>query len=150
MKFISCAILLTFLTTKALAFNPASLAEIETAESLWNSKNLISYSYLVKEGGVFGFSEYKIKVNGEKCSAKSRYSIGSKFSSWKSDVCTGHLISEQFARSKKQMLAGTNHSTFTANAGVGYIQYFSADPITDATDQDWYIEIKNFKVVGAK
>ena len=150
MKFIFCATLLAFLTTSALASNPASIAEIESAEVLWNSKNLVSYSYIVKEGGVFGFYEYKIKVNGNKCSAKSRYSIGSKFSSWKTDVCTGHLISEQFERSKKQMRAGTNHSNFTANESAGYLEYFSADPITDATDQDWYIEIKNFKVVGTK
>ncbi len=150
MKFIFCAILLVFLTASALASSPTSITEIESAESLWNSKNLTSYSYVVKEGGVFGFYEYKIKVNDSKCSAKSRYSIGSKFSSWKNDVCTGHLISEQFARAKKQILTGTNHSNFTANASAGYLEYFSADPVTDATDQDWYIEIKGFKVISAK
>ena len=150
MKFEYCAILLVLLSSSSIAGDSVSISELESNEARWNSQSFTSVSFKLREGGPFGYTEYKIKTSGEKCKANSRFVFGKEIEKWKTDSCLSHTPAEQFKKVKAQLIAGTIRSEIRFNPEFGYIEFYSVEPKTDAFDQDWYFEVSGFKSVRAK
>ena len=150
MKIFYCLIFLGLISGHVEASEAPSVADVADHEALWDSQKLSSISFTVKEGGPFGYIEYKIKIIGEQCIARSRSVFVKNYGRWRSDVCSSHTISDQFKRVNDQLNAGVIQAKISFNSNYGYIDFFSAEPDVGAFDQGWYIEISDFSAKSKK
>ena len=138
MKFI----VLTLMLLPGLAIS----SDLEVNRKAWESNRENSYSYTLKRGGVFGYSLYKIKIKNGDCRAKSKYVFDRTPMLWKKDSCEGNTIEELYESVRSQIAEGVIKMELTYDEKYSFISYFSVEPKTDYTDQDWYFEITKFKV----
>lgn len=150
MKFGLGATLLIFLTSFTQANTITILSEVGKNRLIWNSNNFEKITYTLKDGGVFGYSEYKVTIKNGSCRAMSRFIVGKFRDSWSKETCKDRTIPDLFERVKLQLEHGVLRETTKFNAEFGFIESFSAEPDTAATDQDWYFVISNFRAVKIK
>lgn len=121
-------------------------SDLDAHRKAWESKRENSYSYTLKRGGVFGYSLYKIEIKNGDCRAKSKYVFNRTPIFWKKDSCEGNTIEELYESVGNQIASGVISVELTYDEKYSFISYFSVEPKTDFTDQDWYFEITKFKV----
>lgn len=119
--------------------------ELDAHRGVWESKHINSYSYPLKTGGVFGYSLYKIQIKDGICKAKSKYVFNRTPIFWKKDSCEGNTIEELYDSVKNQMSQDIVGMELAYDENYSFISYFSVEPKTDLTDQDWYFEITKFR-----
>lgn len=120
------------------------LAQLEQAERSWKSADLAGYRYTLIRGGVFGHSEYEVRVGKDRCTARSRV-VAEKPRPWQSAKCDGLTMPELFADVRAQLTKGTQQVTLRLDGGLGYIAEFSAEPDTSLSDQFWYLQVRQFR-----
>jgi hypothetical protein len=121
-----------------------SEVQLSDLKNNWVSNEPKSYSYTLRHGGVFGYTIQKITVRKGVCTARSQFVYGKKHP-WKKSTCEGHRIHELISSVQKQELEGVFQSKIKLNSEYKFISYYSAEPKTEFTDQDWYFEVLNFK-----
>lgn len=121
-----------------------SETQLDDMKNNWLLKEPKSYKYTLRHGGVFGYTLMQITIRKGICKARSRF-VGIKKYRWKKSICEGYRIHELISSVQKQELKGVYQSEIKVNAEYNFISYYSAEPKTEATDQDWYFEILSFK-----
>ncbi len=121
-------------------------SDLDTHRKSWESEKAISYSYFLKKGGVFGYTIYKIQVINGVCKAKSKYVFDRTPIFWKKASCEGNTIEDLYKAVSCQIAEGVIKMDLTYDEKYNFISYFSVEPKTELTDQDWYFEITKFKV----
>jgi Family of unknown function (DUF6174) len=120
------------------------LAQLEQAERLWNAADLAGYRYTLVRGGVFGYSEYEVRVGKGRCTARSRF-VFEQPQLWQRAKCDGLTMPELFSDVRDQLEGGTRSVELKLDGALGYIVEFSAEPDTQLSDQDWYVRIRKFR-----
>jgi len=120
------------------------LAQLEQAERTWHAAGLAGYRYTLIKGGVFGHSECEVRVGKGRCTARSRFTFQQP-ELWQRAKCDGLTMPELISQVREQLVKGTRHVELKLDAAVGYIVEFSAEPDTELPDQDWYVQIKQFR-----
>jgi hypothetical protein len=121
-----------------------SEAQLSDLKNNWVANELRSYSYTLRHGGAFGYTIEKITVRKGVCTARSQSVYGKK-QPWKKGTCEGYRIHELISSVQKQELEGVFQSKIELNSEYKFISYYSAEPKTELTDQDWYFQVLNFK-----
>jgi Family of unknown function (DUF6174) len=134
----------TLISSNAISSNEKLLKDIENYQARWSQNEPDTYQYRVKEGGVFGYKEYKVKINGNRCSAKYKNKGASNNFFWKKASCENIKISSMFEKIRKQLAYEADEIKLFV-ALDGRLKYFYFEPKGDIEDQDWYIEIYDFK-----
>ena len=122
------------------------LAQLAQAEAVWSSAGLTDYGYSLTRGGVFGYTQYKVRISKGRCSASSRPVFGKSRGAWQRTGCEGITISELFQDIRRELTRGTVRASAEFDKAFGYVTSFSAEPDTGLSDQDWYLEVKEFKL----
>lgn len=141
MKFTIFALLMFGSISWASEYSEAQLSDLKNN---WVSNEPRSYSYTLRHGGAFGYTIEKITVRKGVCTARSQNVYGKK-QPWKKGTCEAHRIHELIASVQKQELEGVLLSKIQVNSEFHFVSYYSAEPETELTDQDWYFEVSNFK-----
>lgn len=141
MKFTIFALLLFSSMGQASEYSDTQLSELKNNWFLTEPK---SYSYTLRHGGVFGYTINRISVRKGTCKARSQFVYGKKHP-WKKSKCEAHRIHELIESVQKQELQGVFQSKIKLNSEYNFISYYSTEPKTEFTDQDWYFEILSFK-----
>jgi len=142
MKHTIFALLLFSSFSWASEYTEAQLSDLKNSWLLSEPK---SYRYTLRHGGVFGYTIEKITIRNGVCTSRSQSVYGKK-QPWKRSTCEGHRIHELISSVQKQELDGVFQSEIKVKAEYNFISYYSAEPKTDLTDQDWYFEVLSFKV----
>jgi hypothetical protein len=145
---VACVLLASFAhETMASPGDIRSLAQLEQAERMWLAAEISGYRYRLIKGGVFGYSEYTVKVNDGSCTARSRF-VFDKPQRWRRAKCDGLTIPELFSEVRQQLMRGTRRVEMKIDESVGYVVTFNAEPDTDLTDQDWYLRVSDFRATS--
>ena len=142
MKLTIFALLLFSSFSWASEYSEDQLADLKSS---WLLNEPKSYSYTLRHGGVFGYTIEKITVRKGTCTARAQSVYGKKKQPWKKSKCEGHRIHELISSVQKQELDGVFQSEIKLNPEYKFISYYSVEPKTEFTDQDWYFEVLNFK-----
>jgi hypothetical protein len=118
--------------------------QIANLKNEWPIKEPEVYKYTLRHGGVFGYTLHKISIRKSKCTAMSRFIFGNNKSRWKKSTCKGYKIEDLLLSVQEQEQRGAYRSEIKVNAQYGFISYYSAEPKTEDTDQDWYFEVLKF------
>jgi hypothetical protein len=121
------------------------LAQLDRAERSWAAANVLAYRYTLVKGGVFGHSEYQLKVGANRCTARSRFVFDNKPKPWRYAKCDGLTMPELFAEVREQLVKGTRRVGLKLDGSLGYIVEFTAEPATNLSDQDWYVIVSEFR-----
>src|SRR5690606_13539221 len=124
-----------------------ALAQLEQGERMWIAAELSRYEYRLIKGGVFGYTEYTVRVNDGSCTARSRFGFG-KPQRWRRADCDGLTVPELLAEIREQLMRGTRRLELKLDESIGYVVMFSAEPDTDLTDQDWYLRVSDFRAIS--
>lgn len=144
-KFVTFWLLASF-AQKPMA-SPADtqyLAQLEQAERMWIAADVSGYRYRLVKGGVFGYSEYTVRVKDGSCTARSRF-VFNKPQPWRRAKCDGLTMPELFSEVREQLVRGTLRVEMKVEESLGYVVKFSAEPDTDLMDQDWYLIVSDFR-----
>jgi hypothetical protein len=141
MKFL---ILLLYFSYHFCLASDLSGEEIANLKNEWTIKEPEVYKYILRYGGVFGYTLHKISIRKNKCTAMSRFIFGNNKSRWKKRTCKGYKIEDLLLSVQEQEQRGVYRSEIKVNAQYGFISYYSAEPKTEDTDQDWYFEVLKF------
>jgi hypothetical protein len=71
--------------------------------------------------------------------------FGKSKGAWKQTGCEGITISDLFQDIRHELTRGTVRASAEFHKTFGYVMKFSGEPDTGITDQDWYLEVKEFK-----
>jgi hypothetical protein len=120
---------------------------LERAEATWTSLRPESYSYRIREGGVFGYKTVHVRVNGGKC-IRAR--------SWRgllphAESCEGRTVPELLERIRKELPQTHNRTSRSASFDpcYGYPTEFTVSMGDDPPDQDWYFVVEGFRTSTA-
>lgn len=136
-----------FILVSSFAFgSELSQSQLADLKQNWLLNEPKSYRYtLVHGAGPFGYTIVKVVIRKGKCKARSQYVFGKRYP-WERSSCKGNKIHELIASVQEQELKGVFSSKILINEKYGFISKYSAEPKTDATDQDWHFEVSSFKV----
>lgn len=123
-----------------------SQSQLADLKKNWLLNEPTSYKYTLRHGGPFGYTIEKIIIRKGKCTARSQF-VFSKRYPWKKSSCEGNKIHELITSIQKQELKGVFSSKVLIHDKYSFISHYSVDPKTDATDQSWYFEVLEFKVI---
>lgn len=141
MKLTIFALLLFSSFSWASEYSEDQLADLKSS---WLLNEPESYSYTLRHGSFFGYTIEKITVRKGICTARAQSVYGKK-QPWKKGKCEGHRIHELISSVQKQEREGVFQSEIKLNPEYKFISYYSVEPKTEFTDQDWYFEVLNFK-----
>jgi hypothetical protein len=117
----------------------------DAAEAQWTNATPERFSYILRSGGVFGYTEYRIQVDGPRCVARSRFVMGKPQTQWRSDTCEGRTIAALFGVVRDQLSRPQQRVELKLDSSYGFPAYASFDPITDLTDTSTYFIVEAFK-----
>ena len=137
----------TLLFFSCFAFcSELSQSQLTDLKKNWLLNEPKSYRYTLMHGvGPFGYTIEKIVIRKGKCTARSQFIFGKRHP-WKKSSCEGHTIHELITSVQEQELKGVFSSKILIHEKYGFISSYSADPKTDASDQDWHFEVSGFTV----
>lgn len=141
MKLTIFALLLFSSLGQASEYSETQFSELKNNWLLTEPK---SYSYTLRHGGAFGYTIHKITIRNSFCKARTQFVFEKKFP-WEKSSCEGYRIHELIESVQKQELEGVFQSKIKLSSKYNFISYYSAEPKTELTDQDWYFEILSFK-----
>jgi hypothetical protein len=138
-------IILSSEQSPAASHDSELLAQLDHAEALWNSAGLTDYGYSLTQGGVFGYTQYKVRIRKGRCSASSHPMPDTSKGAWQRTGCEGLTIPELFQDIRRELMRGTVRARAEFDKTFGYVMNFSADPDTRIPDQGWYLKVTEFK-----
>ena len=120
------------------------LKELSRAEATWSARAPVNMTYVIRRGGVFGGSTYKITIRGDRCRAIARHTSAKRDAVWRNASCDGVRVADIFKDLRNDLTRGTSGTTVKFNAKYGYIESLSVEPDVDLTDQGWFVTMLRF------
>jgi hypothetical protein len=138
------------LETSVWAQHPRQSVQLSEAEKRWGEFGASSYTYKLRVGGVFGSSDYLVKVEEGACKARRIGGIGIGKPRFRDRFryepgCEGWTIRELLERVQFDLARGFSLTDIEFDAKYGFVRKASLDS-TEVADQGWGFEVMEFRV----
>ena len=114
---------------------------LDEAEAKWSSSGILSYSYHINCGSVFGGSEYKVTYHNGACHAKYIRDYGMPSTC----ECNQYSMPQLFAIIRNAITAKYGEISVSFDSECGNVQEFSLRPDASEPDNAWIVVISHFK-----